>query len=778
MALSQEQKKFLNEITYNPNDCFDKLQNTPNYLDSFYQQFLTDGTSLLHVVMSCISQNKSEIYQEMAVYILKKSSISLFDKKDSKKESAWDIFYNKYSDILEGTFLEYVKKDNSFTDREYIEIENAQKFVFNLLQTLIKSNGNKTPEYQYSTIINYLVKNKRYNELDSILKINISPLTFLSSILKTIIENDDIKAFKMLLDNKPFIKEKLDTISINKPNTTDLSNLLSTALTEYAYKISKYFIENFNFPLTGKININKYHSNPYSNTNNQKTFTYPLIELINKDLDLFKSIITKMPDEDFLTMLSSYKKMNFLSSPYPDKNIKSFMNANEEFFSSFLKKIENIQFCEEGNLINFLNDLLNSCDKAIDLNKTLQVLNKITYIDINVSSKVNMKNFNSNIYKKDLSNENLNEILNIYEKINNISSISPENFIVEEMLNYPNHIKKLMTFLNLKTFKGNFFSHVIIENEKFLIMNNENNIKESLKIIYENNNSDNLNDNEIRLFQPSFSLISYCLSKGILNVFEIFSNEDILKEQKNLFEFIAITNKIEYKTIITRLLDLNFNPFVENNNNHFFKFILNQVDKEIIENVLLKYNKNLNDIIDNPYLWSNFHKFNQSINQLEDKFKLLENLNINLKQEKIFNMILTLNNYELSNIYLSKFNNNEEFNSFIFDLNKNKLYNSSLAFIENRPHCVELKNKQKKLSCKYLIKELNKNYSHDIKNLIIKNLEILGDLKSHENILTIQQNINEYPSIISLFPDIETTINYQLINSQLTDKNKGKKLKI
>lgn len=784
MALSQEQKKFLNEITYRPKDCLDRIKNDHTYLESFHNQFLIDGTSLLHVVISCLSIDNENynFYKEMANYILKNSSISLFDKKDNNKDNAYDIFYSKYIKVLNGSFSEKIKKYSSTLDNIDEKIKNTEDNVFELLLELIISSGKKITEYKYSEFIQFLIINKRYSELEKILKINISPLISLSKIMENIIKNDDILSLELLLKYKPTITEKINKISITTTFSSDMSNLLSISLREQSYKVSEYFLKNFNFPLTGKIDISSYQTDPYIFylSSSQKTFNYPILEVLDKNISLFNTIIKDMNQKDFLIVLQTYKNKKYLSSPYPERNIFSFINSKDTYFSSFLDKIKTLNFSDDK--VEFINNLLNSCTTT-NLHRVLEILNTMNVENRNDNikneEKINLQIFNNKIYKSELSNDKQDILLSIYKKIDNMVSISPESFIKEEMLNYPNIILKTIKLIDIENFRGNFLTHVLMDNEDFLVKHSNENISSSLKTIYENNNSKNFNDSEMKLFNPNFSLISYLLSKDIPHVIDIFSDNDLLKENKNIFEYIKISNKEKYRSIAKRLIDLNFSPFIENNNNHFLKLIINQMDKNTIKDILLKNNKNLNDFIDNSYLWKNFCYKSDTDKDLEEKFKLLKDLDINLAEPKLFYSILSINNHQLSSFYLNKIeNDNIELNSFIFELNKNKFYNSSLALLEKRPYCALLQNKQKNLSCKYLIKELFKTKSDNIKNLLIKNIEVLEELKSPESILKIQKDINEIPSLTYLYPELEVILNHSLISSKLKEKDKHKINKI
>lgn len=776
MSLSQEQKKFLNEISYNPKHCLNILKTNPSYINSFKEQYLKDGTGILQVIVNGYIHEPTQ-YEELFLYILENSNLSIFDKKINH-DSAIDIFKYHYSN--------YFKKLIPPTD---IFIEQYKQIL------LAEFKYKKINEFTYTEALELFIKNQKKDEYFELLNASKqSELSIYEHLLQTVIEIDSIEILESLFNKYPNIKNNLIYKGFhNQKNYKEHSNMLIYALRLRSKKISNYFLDNFNFNLYGKILINNdydIYTKRYNVLGHQeKIATTAISQAFHSDMiDEYKKIIQTLSLDETIEQFSKIETINS-SQQYNQLNLIS-KHKNSEYFNLYINKISLINSCTLDIKIQFVRSVLNSKINIFqikDLLSTLDMKEINQYLNENTFTSISFfKIFFEELLTTDLTNKEVNIICDIISKFGKLPNLYFHCLFTSDILFQPELLKNL-TNNNLiklddieisRNIYANLFHHMITSHSTIISKSNKFElIHETLQFIYDQTKHQ-LNNK----LQPNTFI--YILKNQLLIPLEIIKNTDII--QYNLLdnkEFSHIKNmeKEFFQKATSRLLELNCDPFInteydinisENKNYPFYQFINNDISKNDIINVLNKYNKNLESLSSNTHFWL-------FLDGKKEHLELVKELGGIFNTENL-SYILRKNNYEYTINYLnisSLFIDSETLLSTI----KNKYYESSKALIDYQPSLVITKNKNYPINylANHLNSEIKKNpkfqlslNGKNIYDLIILHLKTASKLKDSKTIKSFLKHLNKFELIKEKEPNLYTEISYYLLNSQIKEKEK------
>ena len=562
-----------------------------------------------------------------------------------------------------------------------------------------------------------------------------------------------------------------NTQKILEPFSNLFDNYLKKDLVEINNKIENYCEKNFNeiienlnnnlFNILNEIfeQIKNEKNNNLNNINNELNST--ISEIINNYVDNIKNLINETnkyinTSTSHINNLKSYQKIS-INFYYQIKEI--FNNVNL-VFNLFDKNLINSNFKIENFIHNEilnneeLNNLFNKIDDIIDILSE----SKIKLNDNFINNEKNFRNIYKNIIKS-----LLNKINNFYNEFkSNNYIINIENTINKLKVSFNEDYKKLIDLTeskinylnNYKIYFSDYDKISLLENETFHIkfISFKNNVIEALNKITDDfilNNTEL--ENNINLIDKEIEIL--------------VKNND----NNNLNNIISLFEKISSEKFINDYL--NYFNFENNNNDNFLNKIINNYYSFIQENIISKYNKTIEEIINNSlnnYLelpenlikkieyFSN--KIDENSENLSNKIKFVLKEKIN---EKILMLILKikntisnkknlikqntninqLNNFNKkcekykNNLKLIKSNLNSKIDSIISNLNinnllkeKEKSLNSSIKSLTNN-----LINKFKDLFCS--------NEKSECSNAEINKMDI-DDIDNYK-IIKLKENLNQ-----------------------------------
>lgn len=423
-------------------------------------------------------------------------------------------------------------------------------------------------------------------------------------------------------------------------------------------ELFKEEIKDFNYGdyKTIEIDLGLNELNVINNKTN-KTKTNSINQTFNKKIKV--SPITKSIKEinNFIKDLNNYLEIFIESMQIPitnlyqyiemsEKEINSIRNFNEEQkrnfntkyleYSSLNKELKKIHKEAEGKLVNFCHEKKNQINKAVNLEKLENNLDKSLSL---------LSESESNIFEKFKSLENFGKIFNdlTNEKINNV-----KNIILNLYNNYAVFINDFFSF-----FQKSFFSPIneIIKGKfdnknKINIKNElEEIIVSYIKNINENDININLNEYTINVIENSIVNEGeiYEEIKLINSIMEEFSFEVIQSENENVMDdeelyFIA-------KTMYEKFKFINRSLYILNDEKVKFK-LRKTIDK------LTSYKKNNNNNKNDQKIWDfldddNDDKNNEKLTKEEiDDFCKFMN-----EKSYIKYFLLKLNNFRTTGAY-------------------------------------------------------------------------------------------------------------------------------
>ena len=723
----------------------------------------------------------SSFYQEdfmiIFLFLLEKHINLILNKENLNKNKNYEFLYENY---LKDSFLNFLiinilRKENirtylnSLLNDNFIKLEkNEKKFIISNFDENIIGNYNNNNDKNDNN------NNNIEEEFMEILKENIT-LNFLKENLELKSSKFDDKINKI---NKEYIKTQINRINSLDNFETFSNETYVKNLKEIKEKKDEKYYENYiNLLLSDYKVITEFINNLLNNINNNINSIPYNIKCMCKILDLI--LETKIENK----IISEYEKIMFLISFFfkniiyfiinnPDHNglISTFILSKntkhnlkiinkilEKLFTGKLFEFNNLNN-NENDLIIFNNFLLKTTPKIFEFIyniKSLINLSKEIQKEINNEIKINLKEINVNL-KDDTPLENikyesvcfnfndLSIILNVFkENFDYFNKNFPEiSNLIEKIKNYDYDIlfKEDYNNLNIKYFYftkieylADFLNKINkLENENFLINNNEEDIKNSIfnilkyvkelndfpKIIFSLKNNNNNNNNN--------------------RIFNLYEKNQIKNEEKN-------SNKINliddiFPLILNNIkLELNYN-----NNSDFLGKILvsfylifkNNLNKNLTEE---DYNKIINELI------TEIENYKIELNSI---FDILKNFVLNKKDLEKLNMLIMINlnqlkqyrNFLCVEILYEKID--LPFEILIDKENENLIKNIQINFIENK----------------------EKNIKSKIEEFI-ENFPNINNIKFKENdILTFQENINLHSTFKNYINNIKKNIkNFELL---------------
>ena len=413
-------------------------------------------------------------------------------------------------------------------------------------------------------------------------------------------------------------------------------------------------------------------------------------------------------DNDGLLTYDEFEDF-FASMPVSQDDINYMNNEEIKYASIIEEKNESQLYIKKQRKDNELNNQIIKKEKEENINILNNQVNqnKIIY-DQNISKTSQVTEVKTKeikyLIEKNIINNNINNGINNYNMLNeneyNDLSDNKENENLEniEKISYirnNNKIVKKINYNNKNLLKNN---KEIIEYEEGM-KNRYSSTDENI----DNNDLFNKNNEQIKKYniekkennllkKNEFEVISKDRNKNIINTKEIKNQE--IKE-------ININNNKKYKVeiksnIINKELnsnnsqnDENKNDDIKENNlnenNQFsssYKVIDNSNNKEIIENINIKDNKNINNNNTNDYnhlLSSNNFSGNISSTDFNKSDNFISENNINNNLQKNNEMEYEIQN---KNEYDIEYNNNQKKNK---DLNNQlNIERENLEYIQNK----------------------------------------------------------------------------------------------
>ncbi len=510
--------------------------------------------------------------------------------------------------------LEISSSDSNFSNnsiRKYFQVSNILHSNTNSDMSINNNNNNeKKIKYHQKSFFDSLkfpyFKNKKEekknnnnnnnennNEKNDILLKNKSEKTFLYN-------EKDLNDLCEII-NKNIIKE-LEKEFENENFNEFLNNYFELIINKFLFNKFEHFI----YVPSNLININ--YENNFNNDvfffkgcDSTKNIQLQYFPINLKEIELFFPILTKKISH-FLKKKQNFNKSLVLYS----KNYLNYLKILEIIFDNF-----------DFQIIRLENESI----KIMKLNKISEALK---------SERINS------------ISEEFNKKLNILEFISMNDQIKFNNFLIG--CNYNNNI-------NNKENKKKFDDEIIdlskeekIFYPKSQILNSKHTISILGKSQNENKNSENKIFNVIK--QNIYNIFNN--KKTLLLIVDSFDEDDNNYNKNYLKE---ICNKINESKIPIVLLTNNLNIFLNNNNENFDFFKIENEEFENKENIIF-YISNIIIL----HLFLNIENFNENVEKLKLKIKnffLDSNLNYFLITHRIHKNIINLSE---KIVYFKKFN--------------------------------------------------------------------------------------------------------------------------
>ena len=655
-----------------------------------------------------LSENSQRITKDLKrEFIFKRNKLKIEANKTISPEynKKKYIYPKDNSRITEQT----IEESNPIVKNNYFENHSAYNQRMDLKYKNRKTHKVK-PKYSFNKekeFKNYYDNSQIDSNMELINKMK------MDSDSNSILKNND--------KNNYYIEEKCPNNIYTKINNT---NIKKTEKNHYVFNTNNFKVNYKNESNRNSVNykirsrLNKYvHDKYLNNTTSQEKVNKDKIYDIFTELQLMQKNKNKTIDQNKNNIINHSNKMTGL---YQINNPDS--QSYEKQLIGLSKKNTNI-------IPRNRKDILHLNEYAYDLNST-----RIT----KTKTKNNIKNFG------DLKNS-----LEIKNKINNDKFINNENINKFNITNNEKYKKgNSNSFKGIKVINDKCFENVIINN------NNSINIHEPKLYIYLENNNSNSNKNR----NNNSSENNYENLKTFNNKAQ--KSKLIFKDEKNDNDFPRYTNRKNLDTII------------EHTQN-----ILNR-KKKIKTNILdIKNIKKINKLNDNNrYINDNdiyeINKNNRSTNVINDLFKF-NNESINENNEKYILVDTIKNNNDNNKIYnLTEANNKENYlyksndTSFNFpDKYKSKKIKYSHKSINTINNYLKKENNMKDKIFKNSLK-INKGYEEK-NDYSFKNLHNFTKTDLNMDVFGYDQN---------KMPNLENTkINHYLISNKRPKELRSKK---
>ena len=350
--------------------------------------------------------------------------------------------------------------------------------------------------------------------------------------------------------------------------------------------------------------------------------------------------IDKVNTPQFKKVLEENNNININNNKEIER-YKNLILKQREMMSDLTKKINErdetiIQLQEEKDLLEKINE---------QQNYYISLLNK------NYKNLIDHYKNIINNKEKNLTEDNLENYINIYKKINNevLNKYEPKEIQIKNTRKYlrynysiDNSIKILNNNSSLNSSMSSTINNINLNSEEIPLLTSEEKINELNSILKEKENEIKI----LKLFSQKFLSNSCESNEGKINLeqikhdfkngFELYSKMKEIEEEKNLLKNKneQLRNKVvEYQNNFFKmhniLSDIKLNE--ENNINKIFNEINTIVNQLINNNIDNLIKENTNDIIDNDK-----NNFNQKIQDI-----------IREKNENLMKIANSLNNIQL-----------------------------------------------------------------------------------------------------------------------------------
>ena len=633
-----------------------------------------------------INNNNNDINEIINMIITNNNKMNLLKKNYEELNS---IFYNKCCSLLNRNKILFnenikLKENNSLFIKNIKNLESQNQLNIN------NNNKLKIINEEYKEQINKLnIKIKEYQRENSILNNNlISKIELIKELEKNINENNS----KIIELN-----ERISLFNKEISNKNELKSDLLKQLKQKEFEIQKY----------------------------EKEMQNKVLNMNNKYKVLLKS------KEDNIFELNKKLKLQGNQILYLNKKNWNF-NTNYFGLEKFSEK--DINF----NLFKFENDKLKEFNNSLFKEKLILEENQIklnmkynvtkTIMNLGIQLKNEFYTYKSDNCKE---NGNMDDIINSFINMK-IEKCNEDKKIIQKKIG-----QKLIEKKNLNI---QLLDQIKIYKEKFISIFNNNitNLKDSLKILKENEEIDNGKE-------------SKSLSQIIQEIIEKYNEYSILENNLNskyknhgLGNINVIINQI--KEIITNI-----------------KSICNN-KKDIIDNIIPKILKLMNILQKIELNIDNNIKYNEYKKQiLEEKESNIKNDIFKLSEEyQNFKEILTNIKDKLFELYESfllfgEKLDNDEYN-YNYQIERGLTYDDLLKIhkennINNNP--LEEANYEQDEGSKKIIHEIN-----NLKDEILNKINFLSDICN-------KAGYNKYSDILNKFK------NFYLIKDNLSENEKS-----
>lgn len=800
MALSQEQKKFLNELTFNPEACLKHFQEHPNYVKKFEGQFLVDGTSLLHVLMEGFLTENQAIYEQIIEFVMKHSNMSFFDRKDSQKQTAFGIFEEHYK---------HYSLDTTRMIQQGHKPVDDNTFFSRFLKLGLLSKG-KISEYQYIKMAAYLILNEQIDTYRTFCEIDTFEHKHSTFLLQSMIMTDHVELLKEFINSHKAVKEDIIYDSIRHPHEPDnVSNLLVFAAYQQAHQVFEYLFNEFDFDLSGKIAQrdkfpNIYVTNYLVKGSKPKRYTSPLNELIfSGDIKNFELLFQHLELKDILMHLK--RRENVIGGKVSNGLALGYEmildNKNPVFFKHLLEKTQNINQLEFKEKSDYITELLSLNLSDERLIKIHALVKQIDWKQLNqelTTGRDFTDKFIRRIAGAQLNEQSFNLIREILSDIFSLDKINTLSVFNEQSIKRPDLIKMIQDILPIEKI-GNYhhYEHDFIQVNPFnYILKQYTNlirfpqeyekaIKQSMTLLYQKHH----HHLELGLENTTENIFNFIIKNGISLVMDIMDDNLLLEKNMvsdNLFNQI-LNNAEFYPLAVKKLLSLGANPFKEGSTKifnqdyagyPFFDFMSHQLPHDLLLQTVHQFNKNFHDLSQYPDFWDNLRHAD------DEMFSFI------YEQGADFNNIeqLTRMSYFDSN-YIGKYLKYSTLNlpsGAIHQMIKNKHYEGAMAAMQSRPILAVEANEQKRFPAFYLISFLHQELKdrslspsgQNCVNLLLLNIQLAAQQKKPKVIESMLKQLNKYPVIFDKLPDLQTSINYHFLQSKTKNVEIKRKMKI
>jgi hypothetical protein len=757
MALTQEQKNTISEVSQNPIKVLEDFQKKPYYLKSFKNEFFQDGTGLLHKILYQYFLTGNDNFFQLYSYVINNSNLTIFDYKGHKFSAI------SYIDNLKDSFSDYPNKLFKILETTNISNFHIRHFSYIIEKNIVDLYDINMKEKAFYNISKYKDNLNNYKD-----------------ILKTIVKKDDIVFLTNLLKIISF--DKFKNIDFNKDLSKNalFKNILYFSLENKSYEIANFLLQSYP-ELTSNSNNSLYSVD--------KKFS-PILE-VAKDSPLLDKIILNMDDktltqnlnhfslnsEKILTYILNYKYNSFI-----EEKVIKLLNSNIDSYEKtyLLKSIFDSQISYDKKLFlltSIIDENVKNINSNIDLFTSFKVYNAFKFSIF--------ESFIFSIQKNPVISQTLfDKFIHEFNLRNLISKDQVFNFSYFSNIEY----FKLVNNNNLLN-KNNPLNFI----EGFLIPNHPKNFSDDTDYIWYKISK--LDFKNLKSNTNSFKALHLLLINNLDKYVNFFNSEKLsylLGKNLLLSSYVKNEDSSDFFEIINKLIDSNFS--FKKDINNFLKLLSFNPPYELLDKIIEKENIDLKQLSMDSHFWNNINK------QKTFDYCIKHNASID-NPNYIFSLV---HNYDISPLILfleNKGNVNYESNEGNIlhhlcqykETFKNKQILLLLDFV---PHLAIQTNKQNKFPVFYLLSDFNKLCKKSKDNFNILSYQQKENLYQYYNIIKrmfecglhsdnkkafniLENQLLKYNDIIELFPDLLPTLRAGKLLKKLENKEiKTKPLKI